>query len=261
MKREKKYYVIKVNKEHRRITEKTLLNCLIDRYNICSLEKLIKLHNDEKYIYFIIYGNEHACRSVISIARNNLKPKNIILKANYYDVIRNNFTDELLWTLTSNQENSAGVIIQDYKNPIYINYIKKLTTKFVLKNSLMSRYTFCSECDGVGEHIELSSLKGVYKCPLCDCEMNVEGPIITGKKNVTHLSIEEQEVLKDMLTKLDNNSLFNAFEGEQIGIILNEPIDITPIVKVKRRRNKLFSLLSLQQPIIQPIEQISWDIL
>ena len=261
MKREKKYYVIKVREEYRKAAEKTLLKCLIDRYTICSLEKAIKLHNDEKNIYFIISGEEHACRNVISIARNALKSKDIILKANYYDAIRSTSTDELLWTLSTNENNDKGTVLQDYTSSIYVNYVKNLTTKFVLKKSLMARYAFCSACDGVGEYVELTSLKGVYKCPLCDCEMHVEGPIITGKQPISHLSVQEQETLKSLVIKFEDNSQNNEYQGEQIGIIWNEPIESTPIVKIKRKRNRLFSLVSLNDTPIQSLEQISWDVL
>lgn len=258
MKREKKYYVIKVKKEHKKVSEQTLLKCLIDRYNICFLEKAIKLHNDEKNVYFIISGEEHACRNVISIAKHMLKLKDITLKATYYDAIRSTFTDELLWSLSSNE---VGIVLQDYTSSIYINYVKNLTTKFVLKKSLMARYAFCSACDGVGEYAELTSLKGVYKCPLCDCEMHVEGPIITGKQPISHLSTEEQEALKDLNFKLEDSSPSNGYQGEQISIILNEPIKKVPIIKVRRKPNKLFSMLSIGgSSSITSLEQISWDI-
>lgn len=257
----KKYYVVKVKKEDVRNTERVLLNCLVDRLNLCSLIKLIDLVDDTSHSYFIVGGEQFSAQRVLSIAKKVLLDKGITIKIFYYNTIKSVELDNLIWCVNSNE---CGQTVKTYSTPLITNYIKKLTTKFVLKKGLLSNHVFCTECDGFADPVELTSLKGIYKCSFCDAEIVVEGPLLTGKKPVSHLSEQEQLYLIGLPSLASTDTMIpdEIYQGEQISIAWTEPVNTeTPIKTRRRRRRGMIAILDSSVLSRDTLEQISWDII
>lgn len=257
----KKYYIMKVEKKDIKNAEKVLFNCLIDRMNLCTLIKLIELSNDESHAYFVVGGEQFSCKRVLSIAKKVLSERGLYVKIFSYDSIKGLNLDSLIWYVDSNQ--SGSTIKSYYNNPLIQNHLKKMTTKFILHKGLLSNHVFCTDCDGFADPVELTSLKGVYKCSFCDAEVIVEGPLLTGKKPVNHLSKEEQLYLIGLpsISPIEITVPNDIYQGEQITIPLIEPLIINSPSLHKRRRTRLFTVLDTADFSQSDIEQISWDII
>lgn len=253
----KQFYIIKVNKGNERNVEKVLLMCLVDRMNLCSIVKSIELKSDTTHSYFVLGGERFSCNRVLSITKKVMVENNIKIKIYDYNSMRNPLLDDLVWYVSFNDYGKT--IRTYYNNPIILNHLKKLTTKFVLKKGLLSKHVFCPECDGFADAIELNSLKGVYKCSFCDADVIVEGPILSGKKAISHLSTEEQLYL---IGKPDCSSIElcvpeQRINGEQMSMVSVTNIQEAASQRLKRRKRRLF--YSFGDSGIG-FEQLSWNI-
>lgn len=254
----KQYYIIKTKKEESAFVEKTLLMCLVDRMNLCSIVKSIELRQDENSTYFVLGGEKFSCKRVLSLSKKILTDKGISIKLYDYEAMRSGLLDDLVWNSSSN---SYGYTIKNYySNPIIFNYIKRLTTKFVLKKGLLSKHVFCPECDGFADAKELNSLKGVYKCSFCNADVVVEGPILTGKKPIVHLSTEEQLYLigKPNSSFIELCAPEENTNGEQMKLISDSELEkaISQVAKRRRRR-----LIYSRNEACNSFEQLSWNII
>lgn len=253
----KQFYIIKINKGNERNLEKVLLMCLVDRMNLCSIIKSVELNSDTNHSYFVLGGERFSCNRVLSITKRVLMENGIKIKIYDYNSMRNLLLDDLVWNVSSN---GYGKTVKTYyNNPIIYNHLKKLTTKFVLKKGLLSNHVFCPECDGFADAVELNSLKGIYKCSFCDADVVVEGPILTGKKVISHLSTEEQLYLigKPDCSFIEFCIPEEKINGEQISLITDSELQGNISQKVKRRRRRLF--YSSSDSCIN-FEQLSWNI-
>ena len=257
----KQFYVIKVEKKDIRSVEKVLFTCLVDRMNLCSLVKLVELKIDTTHSYFVLGGEKFSCNRVLSIAKKILTSRDIIIKIYDYNSVRNPDFDDLVWY--SNENRIGQAIKTYYNNPIMYNYLRRLTTKFALKKGLFSNHVFCTECDGFADAVELNSLKGIYKCSFCDAEIIVEGPLLTGKKPITHLSTEEQLYLIGLpsMTSIELLIPDETFNGEQISMACDGIECIEPLSKTRRRRRKVFAITNSSGVPLGNCEQIFWNII
>lgn len=253
----KQYYIVKVKKGSERNLEKVLLMCLVDRMNLCSIVKSVELKSDTNNVYFVLGGERFSCNRVLTITRKILSQSGVYIKIYDYNAMRSPMLDDLVWEVNSNE--CGRTIKSYYKNPIMFNYIKKLTTKFVLKKGLLSNHVFCPECDGFADAVELNSLKGIYKCSFCDADIVVEGPILTGKKVISHLSTEEQLYLigKPNSASIDLYIPDKKINGEQIRFIDDLELKEDAVQRIKRRRRTIFCCTSDSR---LNFEQISWNI-
>lgn len=255
----KQFFVIKVSKGEEKYVEKVLLNCLVDRLNLCSIIKLIELNSDSKYLYFVLGGEKFSCKRVLLIAKKILTEKNIDIKIGDYNSVRTSSFDDLVWLCNSNEIGKS--IKSYYNNPIFYSYMKKLTTKFVLKRGLLSNHVFCPECDGFADIVELTSLKGVYKCSFCDADVVVEGPLLTGKKPVNHLSTEEQLYLigkpNEDVIKLSLPE--KNIKPKQMSLVSSNVEVLNKQTKARKRKRKLF--YSSSMTCINNFEQLTWNII
>lgn len=249
----KKYYVLKVKNENTAVTERVMLNCLVDRMKMCSLIKSIQLHNDKDNTYFVVGGELCSCQRVLPIIKRVLIDRNIGVNIYSYDSFKGNYMDldNLLWCSSSTSE---GKTVRNYhNNPLIINHIKKLTTNFILKRGLFSNHIFCSKCkEGIADPIELSSIEGLYKCSFCGGETKVKGPLLVENKPVTHLSIDEQLYLIG-LESMSRTEIAgeDVYQGEQMSIVLAQ----IPVIEVIPRPRKKRTI------ILDDSEQLSWDFL
>lgn len=236
----KQFYIVKAKKGNERNVEKVLLMCLVDRANLCSIIKSVELKSDASHLYFVLGGERFSCNRVLSIAKKILMETGISIKIYDYNSMRSSMLDDLVWNVTSNEY--GRTIKAYYNNPIMVNYIKKLTTKYILKKGLLSNHVFCPECDGFADAVELNSLKGIYKCSFCDADVIVEGPILTGKKVISHLSTEEQLYLigKPNSSYIELCIPEEKINGEQICLIDGSELIEDIAQTIKRRRRRLF---------------------
>lgn len=256
----KKYYIVKAKKEDVKNTERVLLNCLVDRFNLCSLIKLIDLADDTSHSYFVIRGEQFSAQRVLSITKKVLLDKGITIKIFYYDTIKSVELDNLIWCVNSNE---CGKTLKTYDTPLIMNHLKRLTTQFMLKKGLLSNHVFCTECDGFADPVELTSLKGIYRCSFCDAEIVVEGPLLSGKKTVTHLSEQEQLYLIGLPSLTPTNTMISdeIYQGEQISIAWSESVNTEVPTKVRRRRRGMYAILDSSILSRDELEQLSWDII
>lgn len=249
----KKYYVLKVKDKNAAVTERVILNCLVDRMKMCSLIKSIKLHKDEVNTYFVVGGEDCSCQRVLPIVKRVLIDRNIGVNIYSYDSFRSNYIDldNLLWCSSSNCD---GKTMKNYhKNPLIINHMKKLTTSFILKRELFSNHIFCGKCkEGIADPVELSSLEGLYKCSYCGAETKLKGPLLEENKPVTHLSIDEQLYLIGLESMSRNETIEeDVYQGEQMSIALGQ-IPVKEIIPKPRKKRTI---------ILDDSEQLSWDFL
>lgn len=250
----KKKYVMKVKDENYSVVERIILNCLVDRMNICSLIKSIKLNFDKEHSYFIVGGEDCSCQRILPVIKRILLDRNIPVNIYSYDAFKSRCSDldNLLWYSNSNCD---GKTHKNYhNNPLIIKHMKRLTTNFVLKKGLFSNHVFCSECDGgFADPVELSSLEGLYRCSFCGADITVKGPLFDEKKTVTHLSIDEQLYLiglKTMSSTIPSENLeADVYQGEQISIVLGQ-IPIKEITPKPRKRRTI---------VVDKVEQICWE--
>lgn len=256
----KKYYVLKVPDSKAMVTERVILHCLVDRIQMCSLIKRIKLHTDNKNAYFIVGGEDCSCHRVLPIIKKVLTDKNIGINLYSYDSFRSNYMDldNLVWCSNSNCDGET--ITNYYTNPLFIKHMEKLTTHFMLKKELFSHSIFCKKCeDGISDAVELSSLKGIYKCSYCGGITQIKGPLLKENKPVTHLSIDEQLYLIGLEAMSHNdNTKEDGYQGEQISIALGS-IPIKEIIPKPRKKRITEQLCNIKQ--LCDIEQLSWDFL
>lgn len=254
----KKKYVLKVSDKNYSMSERTILNCLVDRVDLCFLIKSIKLHSDNENIYFIVGGEDCSCQRILPIIKRILLDRNIPINIYSYESFKEKHydLDNLLWYSNSNCD---GITHKNYhNNPLIIKHMKKLTTNFMLKKGLFSNHVFCGECDGgFADPVELSSLEGLYKCSFCGADVSVKGPLFDEKKTVTHLSVDEQLYLIGLKTMSNEEPAEDdIYQGEQICITLNmiNQIPVKEIIhKPRRRRITTTNLIRA--------EQISWELI
>lgn len=249
----KKYFVLKVKDENAAATERVILTCLVDRMKICSLIKSIKLHKDKHNTYFVVGGELCSCQRVLPIVKRILVDRNIDVRIYSYDSFRANYMDfdNLLWYSSSNSE---GKTVKNYhNNPLIINYMKKLTTNYILKRGLFSNHIFCSKCkEGIADPVELSSIEGIYKCSFCGAETKLKGPLLEENTPVTHLSVDEQLYLIG-LASMSRTEIAeeDVYKGEQMSIVLAH----IPVIEVTPRPRKKRTI------VLDESEQLSWDFL
>ena len=253
----KKKYLIKVKKKDARYVEKLLFNALVDRTSLCSLIKLIELNSDSNHLYFVMGGEQYSCQRVLSICKKAALNRGISFKVLVYDNSMNRKISDLIWIVDSND---AGSTVKKYLNNQTVeNIIKGLTTKFVLKHGLLSNHVFCTECDGFADPVELNSLKGHYRCSFCNTDIMVEGPLLTGKKPVNHLSEQEQLYLIGLPAQI-NNVLIpeELYNGEQIemGLASVDSIESANVARRRRRRGATYIITDASNYLCDEIEQM-----
>lgn len=256
----KKYFMLKARKEDTRRVERILFNCLIDRLEMCSLVNQIELSGDEAHVYFVIGGQQYSCQRVLFIAKKVLTDENKSVKIFSYDTIKTNELNELIWISTVN---SAGKTVKNYyNNPLIIKHIKNLTTKYMLKKNMYSNHVFCTECDGFADVIELSSLRGLYKCSYCNNDIITEGPLLTGAKAITHLNEKEQLYLIGLPSLVSNDNMsLEGYNGEQMTMPWNDSSPLETSSRRKRRRRLMFMAVGTPYLTNHELEQISWDLI
>lgn len=280
------YYLIEVKKENFKKAESALIHGLIDRKELVSMCKLLEIHKKPNLFYFVIGGEDFSCKIVMRIFQQNFESRRLHYKFFSSNSLKLEGLNDLLWCVDSN---NVGKVVKNYvNNEKILNKIKEKTNDFLIENKIMSRFALCKTkgCEGFGDAVELSSLKGHYHCSYCGEDIFVDGPLVSRyivcKKEDCNGYVDSSEFVKnngdcdcpccgekiqgDAPSKAKQINIKHLSEKEQLYLIgihkIEESLkskDSTDIDK----QNKQASASDLTDDKIIPIspiegEQLSW---